>query len=209
MIVYQNAVQLNNTWAGVPYYSVSVALNVLLTLMIVIRLILHTRNTRTALGVAGIGRLCKVIVTMLVESCAIYAVSSLLVIGPWAARENPIVNFFTFILPETQVHVYHDPDIRKDCLTQRWFGQVIAPLLVIQRVANKSALKSNTVVSGRLSSFEARTRGELTDGSGALPGGDPTSSVDRHGVSSGEPRSEVETTTDSHRNTQGLEASEI
>ena len=200
MIVYQNAVQLNNTWAGVPYYSVSVALNVLLTLMIVIRLILHTKNTRTALGVAGIGRLCKVIVTMLIESCAIYAVSSLLVIGPWAARENPIVNIFTFILPETQVHVYHDLDIRKYCLTRRLFGQVIAPLLVIQRVANKSAL-SNTIVSGCLSPFEARTRGDLADGSDALPGGDPTSSVDRHGVGSGEPRSEVETTADSHRNT--------
>ena len=56
---------------------------------------------------------------------------------------------------------------------------MIAPLLVIQRVANKSALTSNTIVSGRLSPFEARSRGELTDGSDALPGGDPTSSVDR------------------------------
>ena len=44
---------------------------------------------------------------------------------------------------------------------------------------------------------------------GALPDGDLTSSVDRRGVGSGEPRGEVETTTDSHRDTQGPEAFEI
>ena len=75
-------------------------------------------------------------------------------------------------------------------------GQVIAPLLIIQRVANKSALTSNTLVSGRLSTFKARSRGELTDGGGAVPGGDPTSSVGEHGMDSGELRVGVEATTD-------------
>ena len=116
MVIYQSAVQFNDVWSAIPYFSISLSLNVLLTLMIVIRLILHTKKIRTALGFAGIGGLCKVIVTMLVESCAIYAVSSLLVIGPWAAHENPIGNFFTFILPEARVRAYNDPDIRKDCL---------------------------------------------------------------------------------------------
>ena len=122
MVVYQNAVQFNNVWSAIPYFSISLSLNVLLTLMIIIRLILHTKKIRTALGMAGIGGLCRVIITMLVESCAIFVVSSLLVIGSWAAHENPISNFFTFILPETQVRVYHNPGIRKDCLTLRWFG---------------------------------------------------------------------------------------
>ena len=80
---------------------------------------------------------------------------------------------------------------------RRRIGQVIAPLLIIQRAANKSALTSNTIASGRLSSFKARSRGISTGGGGALSDGDPTSSVDQRGVGSDEPRIEVETTNDS------------
>ena len=52
---------------GIPYLSISVSLNVLLTLLIVIRLVLHIRNIRVAMGTAGIGGLCKSIVTMLMS----------------------------------------------------------------------------------------------------------------------------------------------
>ena len=69
-----------------PHLSVSVLLNVLLTLMIVIRLVLHDRDVRAAIGSpTGMSRLYKTIVTMLIESCALYAVISLLLIGLWAA----------------------------------------------------------------------------------------------------------------------------
>ena len=78
-------------------------------------------------------------------------------------------------------------------------GQVIAPLFIIHRVANKSALTSKSLASGRLSAFKARSRGELTDGSGAVPSGDPASSADERGTNSGEPGVGVETTNDSHR----------
>ena len=47
-----------------------------------------------------------------------------------------------------------------------------------------------------MSTFKARSRGELTDGGGAVPGGDPTSSVGEHGMDSGELRVGVEATTD-------------
>ena len=70
--------------------------------MIVLRLILHARNTRIALGMTGIGRLCKAIATMLVESSALYAVNSLLVIGPWSFG-NYSPNAFFVILAQTQV----------------------------------------------------------------------------------------------------------
>ena len=91
-------------WAGFPYYSISLSLNILLTLMIVVRLILYARTTRTVLGGAGIGGLCKTIITMLIESCVLYAVSSLLVIGPWSASDD-ITNVFLPILDQTQVRV--------------------------------------------------------------------------------------------------------
>ena len=78
-------------------------------------------------------------------------------------------------------------------------GQVIAPLLVIQRVADKSAATSDAVVSGRISDFEVRSRGELTGGSGALSSGCPASPVDQYGINSYELRVKVGTTIDLHR----------
>ena len=70
-------------------------------------------------------------------------------------------------------------DLWRGCLTWRWVGQVIAPLLIVQRVANKSALTSNTVVSGRLS-FRARGGEESTSGGGVLSDGYPVGSAGRH-----------------------------
>ena len=64
---------------------------------------------------------------------------------------------------------------------------MIASLLIIQRVANKSALTSNTVASARLSDFKARSRGQLTTGGGAIfSGGYPINSLDERGTNPGE-----------------------
>ena len=92
----------------VPHYSLSISLNILLTLMIVIRLALHTRNIRTGMGVPGVGGLYKTIITMLVESSVIYATSSLLVLVPLSTREvDP--GGFMFILAETQARIFPQP----------------------------------------------------------------------------------------------------
>ena len=95
-------------WSGFPYYSISLSLNIPLTLMIVVRLILHARNIRTALEGTGIGGLCKAIITMLIESCVLYAVSSLLVIAPWGASSR-IAYTFLPILDQTQVRAFPWP----------------------------------------------------------------------------------------------------
>ena len=100
--VYQNTQVNGASWSALPYWSISLSLNILLTLMIVVRLILHTRDTRNALGITGIGGLCKAIIIMLVESCALFAVNSLLVIGLLVAR-NPTCSFFLAIIPEILV----------------------------------------------------------------------------------------------------------
>jgi len=103
---------------GVPYISISVSLNILLTLMIVIRLILHGRQIRTATGsLAGISGLYKTISAMLIESCALFTVSSLLVVGPLAAYiysitlniwivGGSVVEIFFPILAEIQVRAF-------------------------------------------------------------------------------------------------------
>ena len=89
-------------WSTLPYYSISLSLNILLTLMIIARLVLHARDTRIALGMTGIGGLCTAIVIMLAGSCVLYAVSSLLVIGLFVARSGAS-EIFIPILSETQV----------------------------------------------------------------------------------------------------------
>ena len=94
---------------SIPYFSVSISLNVLLTLMIIIRLVLHSRNTRTAAAaLAGIGGLYKTIINMLIESSALYAVSSLLVIGTFASG-SCAADVFLPILAETQVRASPRP----------------------------------------------------------------------------------------------------
>ena len=90
---------------GLPYFTISVGLNVVLTLMISARLILHGRNVRSAMGsTTGIGSLYRTIVTMLVESCSLYAVTSLLFIGPYASN-NYASDIFLPILAEVQVGI--------------------------------------------------------------------------------------------------------
>ena len=102
LFTYETVERYSRDWPGVAYFSTSLSLNVLLTLMIVIRLILHTRNTRNAMGMTGIDGLCKTVITMLIESCALYAVSTVLVIGPWSVQ-NTVAGVFITVLSQTQV----------------------------------------------------------------------------------------------------------
>ena len=201
MLVYANSEPMViYNWAGLAYLSISFSFNVLLTLMIVIRLILHARNTRAAVGIGGICGSSKTIVTMLIESCALYAVSALLVIGSLGADDGgaPILGFFLHIINQTQVRAFLRPRYYKTGgLMRRRIGQVIAPLLIIQRVANKRGFTSNTITSRHLmSSFKIRSRGMSTGGNVTLPGRNPISSLDERGVNFGELGDGDETTTD-------------
>jgi len=107
---------LDEVWPTLPYLSISLSLNIILTLMIVVRLVLHGKNVRAATGSpGGIGGLYKTIATMLVESSALFAVSSLLVIGSLAA-ESSLSNLFIPILSQTQVRAFSYPNLRTGCL---------------------------------------------------------------------------------------------
>ena len=109
MLIYQTSQPNSSIWNsvainfGLPYFSISISLNILLTLLIVARLLLHSRQIRTAMGApSGLTGLYKAIITMLVESSALYAVNSLLFVGPWGAG-NHAADIFLPILAETQV----------------------------------------------------------------------------------------------------------
>lgn len=75
VFVYQalrSSILIGNRVISLSFSVISVSLNILLTLMIVIRLIMHKRKTRNAIGtVCKSGGLINTVVTMLIKSCAI------------------------------------------------------------------------------------------------------------------------------------------
>ena len=97
---------ISDLLSGLLYFSISVSLNTLLNLMIVVQLILHGRNVRAATGPpGGISGLYKTIATMLIESSALFAVTSLLYIAT-AGANSPVNYLFSPILAEIQVRAF-------------------------------------------------------------------------------------------------------
>jgi len=131
------------------YLSISLALSALLTFMIVTRLVLHIRNVRKAIGASagasGLHLAAATVVTMLIESYALYAVTLLIYIVPWALNSRVQLLFFAITGPV----------------------QVIAPYLIILRVAKRRELTSETI-SGASESIHFRTQ-VTTDGDESIP----------------------------------------
>ena len=85
------------------YYSICFSLNILLTLMIITRLILHRRNIQRAIGTSdGSTRLYTTIIIMLVESYALYAIA-LLSYTVSFTLEASVYTIFSGFLGEIQV----------------------------------------------------------------------------------------------------------
>jgi len=125
VLIYQTTTVMPGAiWFGLPYLSLSLSLNVVLTLMIVVRLVLHGKNVRAATGSpAGISGLYKTIATMLIESSALFAVTSMLAAGP---QSSVMSNIFMPALAVTQVRVPPRsqssdrlPNVMTDCTGDR------------------------------------------------------------------------------------------
>ena len=72
--------------------------------MIAVRIIRHSRSVWRAVGLAAGSELYNTVVTLLVESCALYAVNSLLIVGPIRANSG-VQDIFTPTLPYIQVRI--------------------------------------------------------------------------------------------------------
>jgi hypothetical protein len=95
--------ELSNTSLEILYHSIALSLNLLLTLMIIARLALHSRNIRNAIGASsGAGGLYTALITMLVESSALYAICYLLYMIPTAAGSY-VGYIFSPVLGQVQV----------------------------------------------------------------------------------------------------------
>ena len=170
---------------GRSYFTVSFALNVLLTSMIVIRLILHKRNIRNAMGaLAGAGQLYGAIITILVESSALYALSFLLFFVPWAVN-SWVEDTFWSVLIESQVRAAFCFTLSHcnlgTMVSNRGDDQVIASFLIVRRVACRSALKSEAIVSRHPGAIYRRNLGESSGGSETLVDDNPMGSTDEQG----------------------------
>jgi hypothetical protein len=149
---------------GISFFSMAFSLTILLTLMIVTRLILHSRDIRKAMGGSNQtnGRgLYTAIVTMLIESYALYALTFVTYAVPWAI-DSYVASTVSKLLGSVQV---------------------IAPYLIILRVANRRAL-TNDVISGTGSvgslCFDFKSQG-TEDGERTFPDGDPVSIMEANG----------------------------
>lgn len=165
ILIYQNSQPDVDAWTpstihfGYSYFLVCLSLNGLLTVMIIARLVLHSRSIRKSMGTPeGTSGVCKTIVAMFVESFALYTANFLLVIGSWGARSYLVYTFFP-ILAETQV---------------------IAPFLTTLRVATRSAPASTALAPRDVGSIDFSSRPRSMDDDGPPPDGSPTSSTDTH-----------------------------
>lgn len=160
---------------GIPY-SISVSLNVLITLMIITRLVLISREIRSAMNPpVRPNKLYKAVITILSESSALYAITFLLFIGMWAV-DNPAEYSFFPILAQVQV---------------------IAPFLIVLRVANRRAVSSE-IVSGDIGSIHIARRESIGD-SGVPSDRYTVGSIGTDTKAPGELGVEVVTTVDFHR----------
>ena len=157
---------------GTPYFSISVSLNVLLTLMIVTRLVLHSRDIRDSMGpLVRLDGLYKAIVTVLIESCSLYAITFVLFIGTWATTSSLEFVFFP-ILAQTQVRAvlaFLSPCDFWVSFSNHIGEQVIAPFLIILRVTDRRRLADDTL-SGNVNSINFGREG-LGSGNDATLGG--------------------------------------
>ncbi|KAG1740467.1 uncharacterized protein EDB91DRAFT_1248351 [Suillus paluster] len=116
-----------------PYLCFSLAINIFISLLTVIRLLYHRHRISKVLG-SGHGTIYASFATVIIESASIYSVCSLLYLIPYALN-SPISYAFMQLLGE---------------------AQVIAPLLIIHRVSEGKAWTTHSATLMDNNSFQLR-----------------------------------------------------
>ena len=181
-------ITVTSTNITTSYFSICLSLNILLTLMIVIRLIVHIRNfqksTGASDGYSGVHTTAATVVMMLIESYALYAGFLLAYTIPWA-MVSWVDTLFSGVLGTVQVCVVITvPDVLLVLLPNYGCTQVIAPYLITLRVAKRRAMTSESI-SVTDESIHFRSQ-RSTDGDGSLPDGDPVNMTEVNSEAAGE-----------------------
>ena len=176
-IGYYTVAAINVTTA---YYSICLLLNILLTLMIVIRLMVHIRSLGKAAVISGGSdqphTAAATVITMLTESYALYAAVLLSYVVSWGTHSLVLV-LFSGAIGAIQVRSASDAS---DTLPNGGRTQVIAPYLITLRVAKRRAMTTESI-SGTAESILFRSQGSTADADGSLPDGDPVNSTEVNG----------------------------
>lgn len=123
------------------YFSLSIALNILLTLAIVTKLLIVRRRIKH--HAADSERLAQYVTVsaMMVESAALYAVCGILFLVPWGLK-NTVEQLVLPTLGQAEVRFVSAYFLNCSFLTRSM--QSLAPLLIIVRVAQGRAWSSDT-----------------------------------------------------------------
>ncbi|KAF5347356.1 hypothetical protein D9756_009967 [Leucocoprinus leucothites] len=119
---------------GIPYWSISIALTVVITACIVVRLLYMRRQLRDSR--VGSGSEYISVTAMIIESAALYSINGIILVVSYGIN-SPIQNLALPVLGQTQS---------------------IAPLLIILRVLQGRAWSSTT-----LAALESDTDADLSD----------------------------------------------
>lgn len=147
---------------AVPYFALSLGLNIFLTLLIVIRMYYYRRHGRSVFG-SQYGKHYTSISTMFVESASLYCICAILLLGTYIVQ-NPI----------NQIWLGLSPSI-----------QIIANNMIIYRVAEGRAwssdvfTKSDFEVSNTSMAFDT-SRGNRSNPTGGARGGETNISSSNH-----------------------------
>ncbi|KAJ7699276.1 hypothetical protein B0H17DRAFT_1006214 [Mycena rosella] len=136
MVLFRESSPHSHFWTsttvdfGIPYYALSAALNVLITIMITTRLLLYRQALKKTLGNEhALSVPFASIASMLVESSVLYAATSILFLVPYGLKSD-VSNIFIPILIQVQL---------------------LAPLLIILRVAKRRGWDKGTATANATS----------------------------------------------------------
>lgn len=126
-----------------PYFALSLTLNVLLTIMIGGRIWLHRGTIKNNAHKEEVERYTN-ITSIFVESAALYAVSNILLLGTFASG-NPISQIWLAVTPSIQVRF----DLKRISCRAYSTRQLISNYLIIYRIAIGSAWSAKVVTENQ------------------------------------------------------------
>ncbi|KAF7305424.1 hypothetical protein HMN09_00794800 [Mycena chlorophos] len=128
---------------GTAYWSLSIALNILLTVLITARILVIRRRIKRSLGLQHAQRYFSAI-AMLVESASLYAAFGLVFIVAYA-KGSEVQNWIFPPLGQVQVSFLEFVDKRSRDSPTCPSRQAIAPMLILSRVAQGRALSQSNI----------------------------------------------------------------
>lgn len=125
---------------AVPYWSLSTAVNIVLTFLIVLRLLLARNQLKAVFG-AEYAQNYTSLIAIIIESAAIYSVTSIIYLIAFARNSN-VQNLVIPVLGQVMVKFFPLP--LNPCTRSNTSSQCISPELIAIRVAYGKAFSKET-----------------------------------------------------------------